>query len=192
MQEQALHEHTDAVAAALAENAGALRAFVRARVPSEEVEDLIQRIALQAVERAPSLRDPSRARAWLFQLHRNAIVDATRQRSARQRMRQKLQSDAAALVGEAAGGVDTEACRCSLVQADRLGGKHAEILSLVDVMGHSPAEAADLLGISTNNATVRLHRARKALRKRMREHCGVVSASDCVDCRCTEVGCCAD
>ena len=84
-----------------------------------------------------------------------------------------------------------ERCDCSVAQAKSLSPNYASVLNLVDMRGASLTEAATALGITVNNATVRLHRARKALREAMLEHCGVQSARDCLDCRCVSDGCCA-
>jgi RNA polymerase sigma-70 factor (ECF subfamily) len=47
---------------------------------------------------------------------------------------------------------------------DSLPDRHRSIILLRDLIGASPREAADTLGIETNAANVRLHRARRALR----------------------------
>jgi RNA polymerase sigma-70 factor (ECF subfamily) len=52
-------------------------------------------------------------------------------------------------------------------------------------------EAAARLDITHNNATVRLHRARKALRDAMEAHCGVTDPQACAACRCVDDACCA-
>jgi RNA polymerase sigma-70 factor (ECF subfamily) len=53
-------------------------------------------------------------------------------------------------------------------------------------VGHVAAE----LSITPNNAMVRLHRARTALKARLKEHCGTDNARSCTDCGCEERGCC--
>jgi hypothetical protein len=45
--------------------------------------------------------------------------------------------------------------------------------------------------VTTNNAMVRLHRARRALRSLLQEHCGTTSLRACLSCVCEERGCCA-
>ncbi|MEL6347697.1 MAG: sigma factor-like helix-turn-helix DNA-binding protein [Myxococcota bacterium] len=67
---------------------------------------------------------------------------------------------------------------------------YASVLALIDADGASLVETAQQLGISVNTAAVRLHRAREALRRAMREHCGVQNARDCLECRCVFDGCC--
>ena len=65
-----------------------------------------------------------------------------------------------------------------------------EKILLVDINGVSVSEVARLLNISVSNASVRLHRARAALRKQMLEHCGVSTLKECLSCRCIDDGCC--
>lgn len=175
------------VARALQHEADALRAFVAARLPASEVEDVLQSAAERALERAASLRDADRVVPWLFRLHRNAVTDSHRRMAADQRRF----GDGAILPDELpVEEAEADICACSLSQARSLRPSYAAILGLVDAGGHSLREAAGELGISVNNATVRLHRARAALRKAMFEHCGVERAQDCWDCRCAHDGCC--
>jgi RNA polymerase sigma-70 factor (ECF subfamily) len=55
---------------------------------------------------------------------------------------------------------------------------------LVDIDEASPTDLAQRAGISTNNASVRVHRARQALEKQVRATCGVCAEHGCLDCRC--------
>ena len=169
-----------------------LQRFVSARVPAACVDDVLQTAALRAVERSDSLQNPERALAWLYRIHRNAIADTLRKRARRQRL---WVPEANPLLEDTA----TQAldvpplyapCQCSLVQAQRLRPAYAAVLTMVDAGGGSLTQAAQSLGISLNNATVRLHRARKALRTAMLNHCGVRSLQDCAECACTLNGCC--
>ncbi|MEM6957142.1 MAG: sigma-70 family RNA polymerase sigma factor [Myxococcota bacterium] len=178
----------DLIASALRAERGSLRAFVCARVAEADVDDVLQQVALRAVERASTLRDPERVVQWLYRLHRNAIVDLYRRHEADGRLADALEPVAEAAESKAP--LD-ENCKCSLVQMRTLRESYARILELVEVEGKSLKEAAGELGISVNNATVRLHRARKALRERLLEHCGVEGAAGCNDCHCTYEGCCA-
>ena len=173
------------VAEVLGLHANRLRAFVAARVPSNDVDDVLQAAALRAIERSATLRDPDRALPWLYRIHRNTIVDLWRQRSNEEPLGE-LEEAPDAPASDAA----DPACDCSVVQAKQLRPAYASILALIDTGDATLSEAAETLGISVNNATVRLHRARKALRDAMRDHCGVVNVSDCFGCRCVYDGCC--
>ncbi len=176
------------VAKALRAHGNELEAFVRARVPSAEVDDVLQTAAIRAFEKAESLQDPARVLPWLYRLHRNIVTDEMRKQASRQRL---VDDTASAL--EVPTQQDTrDPCACSVSQARRIKPPaYASILLLVDTGDASLAEAARILGISANNAAVRLHRAREKLRKTMRKHCGVTSLRECADCRCSHEGCCS-
>ena len=174
------------VAAALFDKRADFEAFVRARVRPQDADDIVQLAALRAVERAESLDDPDRVVAWLYRIHRNLIIDA-----ARMQVSERKHVDTGAEVPELVGMTDDDPCRCSVAQAQRLRPNYAAILSLVDSDGLRLSEAAKRLDVSTNNAAVRLHRARKALKQAMLEHCGVSEPKDCADCRCVYDVCCA-
>lgn len=174
------------VAAALRRFQPQLQAFVRSRVPSELVDDVLQSAALRAIERAGSLRDPQRALAWLYRIHRNIIIDGARSQASRNRALDQL----AAQEAPADSSIKDSTCACSLHLARTLPSNYAQILELVDIGSLGLAQAAQQLGITANNAGVRLHRARKALVQTMQEHCGVRSLRDCADCRCVDEGCC--
>ena len=174
------------VATTLDEQRATFEAFVRARVRPDEVEDLLQRAALRAMESADRLDDPERVEAWLHRIHRNLVIDTYRGRASEDR---HLDRDSA--VPERAGAEVDDPCSCSVVQAARLPASYATILSMVDTAGVELRDAARELEITPNNAAVRLHRARKALRQAMLDHCGVTDPRDCGVCPCVDDACCA-
>lgn len=179
-------EPRDAVSRALGEQRADFEAFVRARVRPDEVDEILQVAAVRAIERADSLGDPDRVVAWLYRIHRNLITDTYRFRA-----RERRYLDVSDEPPEAASEALVDPCDCSISQSERLKPSYASILSLVDRDGVGLPEAARRLDVSTNNATVRLHRARKALRQAMLEHCGVTDPRACGDCRCVYDACCA-
>ena len=175
------------VAQALQAHAAVLRVYVARRVPRAEVEDVLQSAAIRALEGAKSLSDAERVLPWLYRIHRNVSIDALRRTAAdvRRGACESVAPDELAAIDP-----PDAPCSCSVVQARGLRPGYARILALVDAGGYSLSEAAAELGITVNNATVRLHRARAALRAAMRAHCGVERAEDCADCRCSFDGCC--
>lgn len=174
------------VFAALRTYSAELKRYVRARVPAADVDDVLQVAALRAIEKADALRDPARVLPWLYRIHGNTVIDAGRKRASARRLIETATVEAEPVVVES-----VPTCGCSVAQARQLSANYASILNLVDIGGVPLAEAANALGISVNNATVRLHRARTALKKRLLEHCGVTSPLACADCRCSYEGCCA-
>ena len=174
------------VSSSLREHQSAFDAFVRARVHPNDVDDIVQLARVRAIERASTLDDPERVVAWLYSIHRNLITDVLRKKAS-----ERKYVDSGAEIPELSDMAIAELCRCSVSQAQRLRPAYATILTLVDTEGLQLAEAAQRLDVSVNNATVRLHRARKALRDEMLKHCGVTDTRDCASCRCIDDNCCA-
>jgi RNA polymerase sigma-70 factor (ECF subfamily) len=67
---------------------------------------------------------------------------------------------------------------------------YAEGVRRVDFEGEDPRVVASALGVSMTNLYVRLHRARRALREGVEEHCGVSSVAPCLECTCHARGRC--
>lgn len=177
---------TGIVTGALREHQRRLRAFVVSRTSSSGVDDILQSAALRAIERADSLQDPGKVLPWLYRIHRNIIVDRARASSSHQRMLERIEQ----MDRQEPEQQEAQTCACSLHLAHTLPTNYAKILELVDLQEQSVSQAAAQLGITPNNATVRLHRARKALRDTLANHCGVKTARECVDCRCAHDSCC--
>ena len=181
----------EAVSAALGENQTEFAAFVRSRIRPQDADEVLQLAAARGIERAATLEDPDRVVAWLYRIHRNLIIDVMRAKASEQKYADthgELPEFADAALADAD---FDELCRCIMAQTKRLRPSYASILNLVDADGLPLSEAARELDVSVNNATVRLHRARKALREKMLEHCGVTDASECASCRCIDDNCCA-
>ncbi len=174
------------IASALRAHSTKLRRYVASRVPSDAVDDICQAAALRSVEKAATLRDPERVLPWLYRVHANVANDALRRLAADRRLLEAVEHETDPIEATA-----EPVCGCSVAQTRQLNANYASILELVDICGLSLAEAAQALSISVNNATVRLHRARAALKKQLFEHCGVTSVNACADCRCVLDGCCA-
>ena len=147
-----------------------------------DAEEVLQVALTRALERADQLREPSRAEAWVGRVVRNVLLDELRKRRA-----PVLPIDQLELAA-----IDDDAidCWCVLVQAEQLKPEYASILRRVVVDGVPVTQVASELGLTPNNAMVRLHRARTALKERLRSHCGTTTARSCADCGCEERGCC--
>ena len=174
-------------ARALAETLKAERArfvrLVRPRVATEaDADDVVQRALMRAAECAGSVAHPARARAWFYRILRHALVDHHRERRG-DPLRHRSDADVTEVAGDDAGPERTP-CRCGVRLLGEIRPAYAEVIRRVDIDGEDPAEVARVLGISTGNLHVRLHRARRILRDEVKDHCGVVSAGPCLDCSC--------
>jgi RNA polymerase sigma-70 factor (ECF subfamily) len=68
--------------------------------------------------------------------------------------------------------------------APRVPSQYRELLLAVDLQGEEIGEVANRLGVTRNNLTVRLHRARKHLKDALAETCQACSDGGCLDCTC--------
>ncbi len=162
-------------------------AFLERRVGSREVaEDLLQDAFVRGLARAGQLRDQDSVVAWFYRSLRNALVDHWRRRGVEQRAIERVASAAA----ESVPGVDAElmdeVCTCASQLLPTLKPEYADALRIVDLAGGSVKAYAERAGITANNASVRLFRARDALRRQLERVCGTCSIHGCLDCTCDE------
>ena len=179
---------TEAIHDALAASRGELIGFVRKRAGHlVDPEDVVHRAAARALASAGSLRDPGRARAWLFRIARNELADELRRIGLpADELPEDLPDPDPVAFSEG------RPCQCGLDIAKALRPEYAAILERTVVDDVPVTDVARELGITANNAMVRLHRARKALRAAVAERCGTTKLHECMDCSCDDTGrCCA-
>jgi RNA polymerase sigma-70 factor (ECF subfamily) len=80
----------------------------------------------------------------------------------------------------------SELCKCLKGLLPLIRNEYAELLQMVDLDGIPMKEAAAALTITVNNATVRLHRARKALLTQVQNSCRTCASHGCLDCTCKQ------
>ncbi|NIN65241.1 MAG: RNA polymerase subunit sigma-70, partial [Anaerolineae bacterium] len=64
--------------------------------------------------------------------------------------------------------------------------EYREIILRVELQDEPLQHVASELGITPNNASVRLHRARRALREALQATCGACTEHGCLDCTCRQ------
>jgi RNA polymerase sigma-70 factor (ECF subfamily) len=175
---------SEATAAKLVESHRQFLAFLERRVGSRAAaEDILQDAFVRGMRRADTLRNQESAVAWFYRLLRNAIADHFRRRKREQRALERLAVEPAGLT--AAEPELTEAvCRCIRSLVDTLKPEYAAVLRRVDLEGLTPAAFAAEAGITANNAGVRAHRARLALRRQVERSCGTCATHGCYNCQC--------
>jgi RNA polymerase sigma-70 factor (ECF subfamily) len=147
---------------------GELRGWLRKRVGNPvEAEDALQELFLKALRQGDRFCKIVNARAWLFEVARNALTDRLRL----SRDMAELPSDLAAPVEEPAPVDGLAGCLprvlAELAQVDR------EAITLCDLGGMPQEEYARLKGLSLPGAKSRVQRARKRLRERLLSGCRV-------------------
>jgi RNA polymerase sigma factor (sigma-70 family) len=170
---------------ALAENRRVFRRFLERRVGSPAAaEDILQDAFARAVGTVDGLRDDESAVAWFYRILRNAVVDHYRRQDTSRRALEAFARELDEVVP--ASEVHDQVCACIGRLAGTLKPEYADALREVEVEGRSLKDYAAGHGITANNAAVRVHRARQALRKQVAASCGVCATHGCRDCRCQQ------
>lgn len=177
---------TEGVVEKLVANHRQFLAFLEARVSSRAVaEELLQTAFVRVVEKGSTLEASESAVAWFYRLLRNALIDhyrrgATETRALEARARETDEAFELEL--------KDAVCACMTSLLPTLKPEYAEMILRVDLQDTPLSEVASSLSITQNNATVRLHRARQALKLRLERSCGTCASHGCLDCTCGQPG----
>ena len=158
-------------------------AFLERRVESRAAaEDILQSAFVRGLERGADVQD-EKIVAWFYRVLRNAVIDHYRHRSASARAMEIWGRD---LTGrqEPEAELNREICQCVSSLFSTLKPEYRDALQIVDLEGGKLSELAEQSGISAENAAVRIHRARKALRGQIEQACGTCADHGCLDCQC--------
>jgi RNA polymerase sigma-70 factor (ECF subfamily) len=150
---------------------------------SDDAEEVLQRFSVRALERASQLRDVRTVRGWLGRILATTIVD--HQRNLSRRRRRETHVDEAEIESELVDAeLDAAVCNCLYRLLPTLKPEYADIVWRADILGEPRDRLAASLGTSLNNVSVRLHRGRQALRKRLEEMCRTCPIHGFLDCHC--------
>lgn len=166
----------------LLERQADFRGFLARRLGDDVLaEDVLQEVLGRSLEKIATVRDPDAAVAWFYRALRNAVTDQHRRRGAHQR---KLDAFAAEIDTTPSDETEGEVCRCVLRLVEDLKPEYAEALRRTTIDEVPMREYAEEIGIGRNNAAVRAHRAREALKKQVHGTCGSCAAGGCGTCTC--------
>ncbi len=128
---------------------------------SHEAEDLVQDCAAKALSARRIPADEPAYRAWLFRILKNTFLDSRRRRLTASSALELASAEPAMEFWEG----DERLINNLAVKRElaKLPQAHQEILTMIDVVGLSYAEAAGLLGIPAGTVMSRISRARQAL-----------------------------
>lgn len=162
-------------------------AFLERRVESRAVaEDILQTAFTRGLERGGDVQD-EKVVAWFYRVLRNAVIDHYRQRSTTARAMEAWGREFPD-VQEPEAELHQEICRCVSGLLETLKPEYREALRIVDLEEGKLKDLAQQSGITAENAAVRVHRARAALRRRIEQACGTCSVHGCLDCSCEASG----
>jgi RNA polymerase sigma-70 factor (ECF subfamily) len=131
-----------------------------ARVPYGDVDDLVQDVFLQAMERLDTLREAGAFRGWLATIARNRATDHLRRAPHTTELPDDLPSNDVADRTEAA---------AALAAIRTLPEAYRETLILRLVEGFTGPEIAAQTGLTEGSVRVNLHRGMKQLRDRLNQ-----------------------
>jgi RNA polymerase sigma-70 factor (ECF subfamily) len=171
---------------ALVQNHRRFLTFLERRVGSPALaEELLQSAYVRTLEKGGELREGEGAVAWFYRLLRNALVDHYRRNAAEGRALEREAREASEAVEPE---LEQAICACIHELLPALKPEYAALVRQVDLEGRSVPDVAREAGITPNNAGVRLHRARQALKRQLERSCGTCASHGCLDCSCGKPG----
>lgn len=168
----------------LVDNHRQFLAFLERRLGDRALaEDILQDAFVKSLEKQEDIRDETSSVAWFYRTLRNAVIDHYRRSGARSRALDKLGRELQDAV-EPPPELHDAICGCVTRLASTLKPEYAAAIRRVDVEGAPVHDFAAEAGITPNNASVRVFRAREALRKQVRTSCGTCADHGCLECSC--------
>lgn len=164
----------------------AFTGFARSKLGASDLAaEAVQQSLLKAMESSSQLRDEDKVIPWFYTILRRTIVDLHRSRESERKSLERYGDEAGTPVAEIE--IDEDSiCACLRSLLPSLRRQYAELIERLDLSGEDPSEVAEALGITSNNLKVRRHRARKQLREKLEELCGVCATHGCLDCSCQQ------
>jgi len=173
-----------------------LQQFIRRRVSDEATaEDVLQDVFLRIHQHMSALKDVRKLEGWIYQITRNAIIDAYRTR------RHEATLEAAEVlelpVELPDDDVVSELLPCVRAMVRGLPELDRQALVLTEYQGLTQKELAQRLGLSFSGAKSRVQRAREKLRQQLLDCCHfeLDRRGHIIDyqprCHCCETACCA-
>ena len=151
-----------------------VRRFILTTVKDDWVaDDLVQETFIRVQKNLDGLRDPSKLSSWLFGIAYNLCMDHFR-RLKSSGDKEVLDMDGMQIPEEGLIQKELEQQemgKCVQEQINLLPESLRTVIVLFDTMDFSHEEIAQVIGISVENAKVRLHRARKKLKAILEEKC---------------------
>lgn len=169
---------------ALIENQQVFTAFARSRVGDPHLaEEVVQESLVKALKSANQPTDDEGTATWFYRILRHSIIDLYRRDAARKNALEMFERE----LPESPDADDVNAlCQCFKRLLPTVPRQYRELLQRIDLDGQDAAQAAADLGLTRNNLTVRLHRARKHLRDVLLRNCRACAKHGCLDCACGE------
>ncbi len=151
-----------------------VRAFILSIVKEHWIaEDLTQEAFIRAFNHLHTLKDQSRAKPWLFRIAKNLCSDHFRQKRSGGNIEKSTvdPSIVPCMSRQEHLREQQEMSECVRDHFQLLPENLRTVLWLFDADGFTHKEIAEILDLDVVNVKVRLHRARKKMRKILNENC---------------------
>ena len=169
---------------ALLRNLSVFVSFARTRLRDESLaEDVVQESLIKALAANRQPQGEVATTAWFYRILRRSIIDVYRRQDARSRALERFEQEMPEMPTDAD---ERLLCQCFKRLLPMVPEQYRELLEKIDLQGIEPEIMASELGLTRNNLTVRLHRARKHLREALSQNCRACSTHGCLDCTCAE------
>lgn len=169
---------------ALIENLHTFTAFARSRIGDPHlVEDVVQESLVKALKSANQPTGEEDTVTWFYRILRHSIIDLYRRDAVRKRAFEKFENE---LLESPDADAEKVLCQCFKRLLPAIPENYRELLQRIDLDGEDTARTAEDLGLTRNNLTVRLYRARKHLRELLARNCKACAKHGCLDCTCGE------
>jgi len=160
--------------------------FLERRLGSRaDAEEILQGAYARALEKGLPGDQAEGVVAWFYRVLQNALADRIRRGDTERRSAERLARE---LDGASVPELHQAVCACMYDLLPSLKPEYAQVVRAVDLEERPLAEVAAGAAITVNNATVRLHRARQALKKQLLRTCGACAAHGCLECHCRSGG----
>jgi len=149
-----------------------LRTFLQSRIGDRpQAEDLLQDVFIKALAEGGKFCELESARAWLFRVAKNQLIDYQRTH--------KIYDEVADKAEENTEGTSVEnLANCLPVTLAQMNVEDQEIIQRCDLDGMNQAEYAKLKDLSLTAVKSRIQRARKRLKEELKSNCQIIFDDD--------------
>jgi RNA polymerase sigma-70 factor (ECF subfamily) len=134
-----------------------------------DAEDIVQNIFMKAHERIGQLKDDEKAKAWLFQIARNSIIDHYRKSNRTVMLTEQEELPEEELKED----YTMEAAEGMLTVMKKLPDKYRVAVELTELKGLSQKELSERLNLSYSGAKSRVQRGREIVKAMMNSCCEI-------------------
>lgn len=167
---------------AIVKNMQTFVSFARKRLGDHHLaEDVVQESLVKALMSDRHPETDEETIPWFYRILRRSIIDVYRKQGARGRAMERFKEEFPETPDE---GEEQELCQCLRRLLTFVPTQYRELLEAVDLKGKDLETAATELGLKKGHLAVKLHRARKHLRKALTANCRACSVHGCLDCTC--------